>query len=137
MDRVPGTALMVTGIGHALLGLVLFRAPLAAIVHDGIANSIRHGQFERAAAFWFLIFSPACFLLGLLANHAVARRDRWLGAVVGWNLVAIGGVGALVMPVSGFWILVVLAPFVFKAVRGLDDPGAHPAAGGGRAGRVP
>jgi hypothetical protein len=41
MNRFPGRALMATRIGHALLGLVLFREPLAAVVRDGIANTIR------------------------------------------------------------------------------------------------
>jgi len=120
MTRFPGPALMVTGIGHALVGVVLFHGPLAAILSDGIVNAIRDGQFDREAAFWFLLFSPACFLLGQLFDHAVAKRDQWLFAVVGWNVVAIGVVGALIMPVSGFWILIAIAPFVFKAARQND-----------------
>lgn len=126
MNRFPGRALMVTGIGHALLGLVLFRAPLAAIWRDGIANTIRDGQYDREAAFWFLLFSPACFLLGQLVNHANQHRDRWLFALVGWNLIAIGGVGALIMPVSGFWILIAIAPLVFRLARN-TAAGAVPA----------
>lgn len=120
MNHFPGRALMATGIGHALLGLVLFREPLAAIVREGIANTIRDGQYDREAALWFLLFSPACFLLGQLVNHAIERRDQWLFAVVGWNLVAIGAVGALLAPVSGFWILIAIAPFVFKAARAAE-----------------
>jgi len=114
MHRFPGRALMVTGIGHALLGLVLFREPLAAMLRAGIANSVGHGQYEREAAFWFLLFGPTCFLLGQLVNHAIERRDQWLLTLVGCNLIAIGGVGALIMPVSGFWILIAIAPLVFR-----------------------
>lgn len=124
MNRFPGRALMATGIGHALLGLVLFREPLAAILRDGIANTIRDGQYDREAAFWFLLFGPACFLLGQLVNHAIEHRDQWLFALVGWNLIAIGGVGALIMPVSGFWILLVIAPLVFRVARGIEAEAA-------------
>jgi hypothetical protein len=123
MHHFLGRALVVTGVGHGLLGLVLFREPLAAIVRDGIANAIGLGQYDREAAFWFMLFSPACVLLGQLVDHAIEHRDRWLFSVVGWNLVAIGGVGAFIMPVSGFWILLALAPLVFKAAR---DVGAVP-----------
>jgi Family of unknown function (DUF6463) len=127
MNHFPGRALMATGIGHALLGLVLFREPLAAIVREGIANTIRDGQYDREAALWFLLFSPLCFLLGQLVNHAIEHRDRRLFALVGWNLIAIGGVGALIAPVSGFWILLAIAPLVFWVARKIDA-GAVPAA---------
>lgn len=119
MNRLLGPVLMVTGIGHSLLGLVLFREPIASILGEGIANTIRHGQYARAAAFWFLLFGPICFLLGQLVKHAIEHGDRWLLTVVAWNLVAIGVVGALIMPVSGFWILIAIAPLVFRA-RGLE-----------------
>ncbi len=65
MSRFPARALMATGIGHPLLGLLLFREPLAAI----------------------------------------------------------GGVGAFVMPVSGFWILIAIALLVFRAARGVPAVG--------------
>jgi hypothetical protein len=126
MNRFAARALMVTGVGHALLGLVLFREPIGAIVANGIANSIHVGQYDRAAAFWFLLFSPLCFLLGQLVDHAMERRDRWLFTVVAWNLAAIGCIGVLIMPISGFWILIVLAPVIFSAARGADV-GALPA----------
>ena len=122
MHRLLGRALMLTGIGHAVIGLALFRHPVAAIVREGFANTIRDGQFDREAAFWFLLFSPACYLLGQLVDHALERRDRWLCAVVGWNLIAMGMVGAIVMPVSGFWILIAIAPLVFRASRAIDTP---------------
>jgi len=124
MNRLIGRALIATGIGHTVVGLVLFREPLAAIWRDGVANTIRDGQYDREAAFWFLLFSPLCVLLGQLVDHATARRDRWLLALVGWNVLAIGAVGALMMPVSGFWILLVLAPLVLRVARRIDAGGA-------------
>jgi hypothetical protein len=36
MTQVAGRLLKVTAVGHAIVGLVLFRAPLAGIVGDGV-----------------------------------------------------------------------------------------------------
>ena len=127
MNRLLGRALMLTGIGHALIGLILVRHPVAAMLREGIANTVRDGQFDREAAFWFLLFSPICFLLGQLVDHALERRDRWLCALVGWNLIVMGMVGALVMPVSGFWIVIAIAPLVLRAARAIDG-GSEPLA---------
>ena len=62
-----GRVLMVIGIGHAVVGIALFHAPLAAMLRDGVFNSVEprlvrdgiEAYVGRAAAFWFLLFSPA------------------------------------------------------------------------------
>ena len=120
LARLIPQLLMLTGIGHTLLGLVLFREPLAAIVNEGFVSTIRYGQFDRTTAFWFLLFGPACVLLGQLVGHAFKRNDRWTLTLIGRNLLSMGVGGALVMPISGFWILIVLALPVLRAARGID-----------------
>jgi hypothetical protein len=124
---------MVTGVGHALVGVVLFSEPLGAMVREGFLSTVRYGQFDRAAAFWFLLFSPICVLLGQMVAHAMDRGDRWLLTVIGWNLLGMGVVGALIMPLSGFWILIAIAPLVFRLARTLP---AGPAALAGDAARA-
>jgi hypothetical protein len=119
MTRFVARLLMVTGIGHALVGVALFGDPLAAMAREGFVNTIRYGQFDRAAAFWFLLFSPICVLLGRMVAHATDRGDRWLLTVVAWNVLAMGVVGAVIMPLSGFWILLVIAPLAFRLARAL------------------
>jgi hypothetical protein len=109
---------MVTGIGHTVVGLILFREPLAAMVRQGVANTIHYGQFDRAAAFWFLLFSPICFALGQIVAHAIERNDARTLRLIGWYLLAMGVVGATVMPISGFWIVIVIAPLI---LRGASD----------------
>ena len=116
MNRLAARLLKVTAVGHALIGLVLFRVPLAAIVGDGVLNSVT-GQLDREAAFWFLLFSPICFALGQIVERAVHQGDARLLAIVGWHLLGIGVVGAIIMPVSGFWIVIAIAPLVLTAAR--------------------
>jgi hypothetical protein len=109
MSSLAGQLLKVTAVGHTLVGLVLFRAPLADIVGSGVLGSVGT-QPDRQAAFWFLLFSPVCYALGQI----VERGDRRILAIVGWNLLLLGVVGAAMMPVSGFWILLALAPLVLR-----------------------
>ena len=40
MKRVAGRLLKVTAFGQAIVGLILFRAPLAGIVGDGVLNAV-------------------------------------------------------------------------------------------------
>ena len=115
MSSLAGRFLKITAVGHALVGLVLFRAPLAAIVSDGVLGTVGV-QADRQAAFWFLLFSPVCFALGQI----VERGDGPTRAIVGWNLLLIGVIGAVMMPVSGFWIVLAIAPLVLHAARRND-----------------
>ena len=121
MGRHLGRLLIGVGAGHLLVGAVLFHAPLAAIAHHGVVNTVPLGvDFDRQAAFWFLFASPMTFLLGHLTNRALARQDAPFVRVVGWNLLGMGVVGAAVMPVSGFWLLLALAPLFLREARRLD-----------------
>ena len=116
MTHLAGRFLKLTGLGHAVVGLVVFRVPLAAIVGNGVLNTVTD-QFDRAAAFWFLLFSPVCFALGQIVDHAAEQGDGKTLAIVGWHLLLIGVVGAAVMPISGFWVVIAIAPLVLHAAR--------------------
>jgi len=116
MHRHAGKLLIAIGVGHAIVGLVLFRQPLAAIVGDGVLNTVRD-QLDRQAAFWFLLMSPLCVALGQVVDRAIERGDQGTLGIVGWNLLAIGVVGAAMMPLSGFWFVIAVAPLVLRAER--------------------
>jgi hypothetical protein len=111
MSQLSGRVLMVTAMVHTAVGVVLFRDPLAAILGDGFFNAIRP-HFDRAAAFWFLLFSPVLFLLGQITNYAVGHRDAHLVRLVGCYLLGMGILGVAVLPISGFWILIALTPLL-------------------------
>jgi hypothetical protein len=120
MGRHIGRLLIGVGVGHLMVGAMLFHAPLAAIFHDGFVNAVPLGDVDRQAAFWFLAVSPMTFLLGHLTNHALGRQDAQFVRVVGRNLLGMGVVGAAVMPVSGFWLLLALAPLFLREARRLN-----------------
>jgi uncharacterized membrane protein len=114
-----------TALGHALVGIAVFHEALAAIVRDGFVNGV-HPQllergvvpyFDREAAFWFILYTPILVLIGLVTRRALEVRDVVLLRFVGWTLLATGGVGAVAMPISGFWIVVALGWLVLRAAR--------------------
>jgi hypothetical protein len=118
VSRWVSRLLVWIALGHALLGGVLYREPLAAMLRDGLVNTIGPvGGFDRKAAFWFLVFSAMLLLWGQLVAHASERADARALALIGWNMLGVGVVGAFVMPVSGFWSVIALAPFVLRGGR--------------------
>ena len=118
MSRWIPRLLVWIAFGHALLGGVLYREPLAAMLRDGLVNTIGPvGGFDRKAAFWFIVFSAMLLLWGQLVAHAWERGDARALALVGWSMLGVGVVGALVMPISGFWSVVALAPLVLRGAR--------------------
>jgi hypothetical protein len=103
-----GPLLVLTGVLHVAVGAVLFAKPLAAILRDGVLDAVGR-DLARGLAFWFVLYGPVLASLGWITQHAVATGDGAALAVVGWSLLGMGVVGAAVIPVSGFWILIALA----------------------------
>lgn len=137
--RLPSVLLFVTAVGHVLVGLVLFREPLAAIWRDGIINSIGpqflpgaeswlgsvRPPFERAAAFWFVLFGPLLWMIGQVVRRAAERSDPQLLRIIAWDLLGIGIVGVVIMPISGFWLMIAFAPLLAKVAARLDGAATH------------
>ena len=95
MARRVGLLLMLTGVGHFLLGFALFHAPFAAIARDGVL----------------------LYFQGQVASHALGHGDAALLRILGWNLVATGAAGAAIMPVSGFWLVIAFGALVLRDAR--------------------
>lgn len=127
MVRRTGLLLMLTGIGHFLLGFVLFGDPLAAMAREGVVYTIGPGlfegftrpEFDREAAFWFMLYGPLLYFQGQVANRARARGDAALLRVLGWNLLVTGAIGVAIMPVSGFWLVIGLGALALRDARGV------------------
>lgn len=119
MNRLIGRSLMATAIAHTLVGVVLRRKPLAAIARDGFLNAV-DPHVDRQAAFWFMLFSPALFMLHQITDRAFQRGDAQTLRIAGRNLLGISLVGAAAMPVSGFWLLLATAVLLLKAARAVE-----------------
>ena len=126
MHRFGGHVLTAIGGLHLAVGSLAYARPLAAIGRDGFVNAV-DGHVDRDAAFWFLMTGVLLVLLGQLVRWA-QRRLGTLPAFLGWSLLALAAVGAILMPFSGFWLLLVAAVLALAAARARDARPAGPMA---------
>ncbi len=87
---------------HAVVGLVLYRQPLAQMARDGFVHSVPD-LCDRATAFWFMAAAPTLWLSGRLLRSAESLGDLAARRAAGGVLTVTGVVGSAVMPTSGFW----------------------------------
>ncbi len=115
VEQLLGPALVLIGVGHAVCTLILFPDGIAAIVGGGVAGAISlDSPGEAKAAFWFGLFAPALVFMGWLASHALVAGDRALLGLLAWFLVGTALVGIVVMPVSGFWAVLVVGLLMLR-----------------------
>lgn len=110
---LAGSLLIGVAVVHAAFGAWFGRGPLLGMFQDGVLASVdRHA--ERGLVFWFLLASPLLLLLGqlclFLAERGIAP-PRWLG----FEVLLLTVCGALLMPVSGFWLLLPPAALLLGA----------------------
>jgi Family of unknown function (DUF6463) len=105
--RISGYLLLLTGFLHTLIGLVDGYPQLLEMARDGFINTAT-ASFERQVIFWFLVCGIALFLAGLLA----LGYDRPLPASFGWSLLLLSVIGALVLGLSGFYLLIPQAIYI-------------------------
>jgi hypothetical protein len=108
IPRYTGTLALVIGVGHVILTLLLFPTQLADIVSAGVVASVRFNEraSEQAAAVWFAVNGFLLVIIGQLAG--AHQKTSRLPASPGLLLAALGVVGAIVAPISGFWVYIVL-----------------------------
>lgn len=122
MRRFSGHVLIAVGIVHNIVGIVGYSRPLADIGRGGVFNAVVP-HFDRDAAFWFLMSGVLIFILGQLARWS-QQRTGILPAFLGWELLAVAVVLAILMPVSGWPLVVTCSGLLLAASRG---DGAKPA----------
>ncbi len=91
------------GVIHSLFGFVFLRGTLAVIWSEGLVNTV-NGQPEREFAFWFIYFGLLALVLGGLIDWCEARRAG-LPRFLGWALLGMAVLCAVIMPISGIWLL--------------------------------
>lgn len=120
MRRLCGPLLMATGALDLLYVLVFHARQVAAIAQDGFFDAVdpnaAFSTFDREAAFWHLMFGATALILGGLV-HWSQDRTGTLPSFLGWSLLALGLAGVVMMPFSGFWIILPLAVLMVVVAR--------------------
>lgn len=132
MRRFGGTVgqlLIGTGAIHEIVGVAIHAKGLRAIGRGGVVNAVDPHP-DRQHAVWFLVTGALLAMYGHLV-HATERRTGTLPAAVGRQLLAVSLAGVVLMPVSGFWAILVEGALALRVAHrraGTDQAGA--AAGG-------
>jgi hypothetical protein len=118
MRRLSGPLLLATGVLDLLYVLVFHSRQLAAIAGDGFFGAVEldPSQLGRETAFWHLTFGAMVVILGGLV-HWTQSRTGTLPAFLGWSLLALGLFGAILVPVSGFWLVLPQAVMMLVVAR--------------------
>ena len=118
MRRLSGPLLMATGVLDLLYVLVFHSRQLAAIAQDGFFDAVELNppQLDRETAFWHLMFGVMFVVLGALVHWTQARTGT-LPAFLGWSVLALGMAGVILMPLSGFWLLLPQAVLILAVAR--------------------
>jgi hypothetical protein len=118
MRRMSGPLLVATGVLDILYVLVSYSRQFIAIFQEGLVDAVEvvPVQLDRETAFWHLMFGATFVVLGGLVCWTQSRTGT-LPVFLGWSLLALGLFGAIFVPVSGFWLVLLLALLVLLAAR--------------------
>lgn len=96
---------MAVAILHTLFAVVVFRQTFADMLRLGMFDVVGQDAMV-AAAVWFLLFGLVLGMLAL-AVHALERQSAQFAVLrrLGAATMALGVLGIVWMPQSGFWLL--------------------------------
>ena len=117
--KINGTLLMLGGILHVVLGSVAGWASLKKIAVLGFWNALV-GQSQAMCLaslscmqintfWWFVVFGLMLILIGYWVHWCEHHQQQQIPLPASILLAAIALTCAIIMPVSGFWLVVVIA----------------------------
>ncbi len=110
MPGFTGYALIGIGILHTLLGVAVFRPQILEIFQNTFSNKIKSHP-ARMNAFWFLFSGFLLILFGQLSVWMEIRLGSQLPDFLIWEILVLSVLGVILMPVSGFWLVLATAVF--------------------------
>src|SRR5687767_2403311 len=104
LAKNTGNLLIATGVLHNVIGFVMGWSVLTDIAKSGFVNSINE-QMDRNAIFWFIFAGFLMMMLGKLMQDYLKLEFR-LPRSLGIAMLVLSIIGCIMMPVSGFWLVV-------------------------------
>ncbi len=122
MKRHSGLLLILCGFIHAVVGIAAALAPLQHIWHYGLWNSLTQDSqaqcfeslpcLQANATWWFIAWGLMLLILGVLVHWVESRLQQAVPASLGWSLLLLSTLCAVMMPASGFWAVMVVAVYM-------------------------
>jgi hypothetical protein len=100
---------------HTVVGLIFAYGPLMKIINAGLFNSV-DPYYDRMSAFWYMSFGVLLFFIGILESWGI-RETGTLPASLGWGLLIFGIIGVILMPISGFWLVLPQSYMILRAAK--------------------
>jgi hypothetical protein len=108
MKKHLGNLLITIAVLHQVVGVVFYGVILVEILQAGVINSVVAPYWDRDATFWFFMSGGLLFMIGLFARWSYQHVGQY-PAFLGWGLLVISAIGVVMMPISGFWLVIVVA----------------------------
>jgi hypothetical protein len=107
----------VPGVAPAALGT---RRPLAEILSGGLVGAVEPDPW-RMILFWFLFFGFAIMILAWWL-HRSERAGHPVPRALAWQLGGLALLGGVLIPASGFWLVLPVAWRIGRAARPAPAP---------------
>jgi len=120
--RKAARLLMAIGILHVLGVMWVGRKPLSRIFREGFfgqadsAMGTVSAHADKELVFWSLLWGAFTFLMGQLIS-SLDKEGKRPPAYIGWELVGMILIAALLAPKDGFWLMLVPAFILIKDAR--------------------
>lgn len=100
-----GRWVMAVAVVHLVVGLVMFWPTLTTMASSGWFDSVGHDP-TRGVAAWFMLFGGPLLGLGLAIDALEKLQTSHAMPTLGWLMLLLCAIGALWMPISGFWLCI-------------------------------
>jgi hypothetical protein len=98
---------MGVAIIHEVIAIAIYHRVILAVWQAGVFDTVV-GHPEIGAVVWSLLFGCVAFIGGLTVN-ALESASVAVPKNIGWCLLALAIVGVVLVPLSGFWLLLPVA----------------------------
>lgn len=116
---VVGAALIIVGVVHVLITPLVVGDSFRSIIDGGVLAAVEREPATavlRGLGFWYTTAGLAMIMLGGLVIW-IERTTGSVPMLLAWMLVGLTLWGVLLMPVSPFWVFLVIAFLAFRKAR--------------------
>jgi len=120
MRSMTGQLLIVIGVLHTAVGVLNGYRVLSQVsqaTFSGETSRQLVAALGSQFVFWFLFGGLLTVVLGHLLTWIERRLGHPIPSFIGWELLALSVAGLLVMPVSGFWLVLAVAIYAIVMAR--------------------
>lgn len=103
MKKWIGKWVMFVALGHTVVGITFFGSVYRELLASGLYSTIT--SEKTGLAVWFALFGAVLFIAGMLIS-ALESNDVRIPRSVGVALLLLTVLGVVLMPVSGFWLMI-------------------------------